>query len=303
MGCSGSTAAVKKTIRPNWERDKEGIKNLMYETYFDQNAVINNDFHLELNYTDEIHKDFIQKCTPYRFPNLKYVEISGIQQHSKEANKDLSQFFSKCMPYEVDYLVLKNKVKKDEHQDKLVASRQSVRGSEIKKTKTLGALTEHGAESALDYLVLSFDNVVKEVLIERFDFDNYTLALVLEHACNVERLVLSNCTIKIDEKLTLSTSKTYHIQYLDLFNSYFPSDASNLNIQGLDILARVMANTTLHTSLKNLHIATYMTDGKDLKGKKEQELFDNRKYKLNVFADHTWPKTNFNDKKIYVNEW
>ena len=305
MGCTGSTAAVKKP-KPSWNKDIADIENLMYDTKFDRTEPkvnLNHDYLLILNYANGIHKDFMKKCLPYRFPNLKYIEFNGLHQHDKETNTDFQNFFSKCLPYEMEYLVIKNKIKKDEHEDILAAKRLSKRDSEIKKTKTLGALTEHGVASAFDYLVLAFDNVTREVFIEGFDLDNYTFALVLEHCAQVNRVVLNNCTIKIDEAFTLSKAKTYKIEYLDLFNSYYPNHTVHLNLKGLDIVARVMANTSLHTSLRHLHISTYMDKGKDTKGQAEQELFDNRKFKLLITADHVWPKTDFNDKKIYVHEW
>lgn len=165
MGCSGSVSKIKKITRQNWVKDKENIQNLLIETKIDSSPDLNHDYCLTLDASQANHREFMKKCTDYKFPNIKYMEFTGMNQHNKEISFEFESFFKKCLPYAVDFLVLKNKEKKEGATD-------------IKNT--------------FEYLALAFDCTITEVFISGFNIDSSALSVIFQHCANCVRLVLND---------------------------------------------------------------------------------------------------------------
>ena len=165
MGCSGSVSKVKKFARQNWESDKESIQNLMIETKIDLSPNLNHDYCLTLDVTQSNHREFLKRCTDFKFPNIKFMEFGGMQQHNKEISSEFESFFKKSLPYSVDYLVLKNTLKKAEATD---------------------------LKATFDYLALAFDCTITEVYLSGFNINSSALSIIFQHCANCGRVVLNN---------------------------------------------------------------------------------------------------------------
>ena len=276
MGCSGSVSQVKRFMRQNYEKDKDAIQNLLIETKIDTTPNLNKDYCLTLDPSNLNHKEFMQKCSKYKFPNIKYLEFAGMQQHNTEVSQDFETFFKSSLPYGVDYLVLRNKVKKDGSTD-------------LKKT--------------FEYLKLAFDAAICEVYIDGFDIDNFALASIFENCSTCGRIVLLNWNIKIDGGFKLDFKKVYSIETLDLYGSYYPQSVDYLNKKGLEELAGSLQKSSMFASLRHIHITSYMIEGVESKGTDEQKIFTDKKFHLTVTADKNWPKSSGTDKDAHVKEW
>ena len=165
MGCSGSVSKVKKFTRQNWESDKESIQNLLIETKVDSSPDLNHDYCLNLDVALPNHREFLKRCTEFKFPNIKYMEFGGMQQHNKEISSEFESFFKKSLPYSVDYLVLKNTAKKAE---------------------------DTALKATFDYLSLAFDSTITEVYLSGFNINSSALSTVFQHCANCVRVVLNN---------------------------------------------------------------------------------------------------------------
>ena len=82
---------------------------------------------------------------------------------------------------------------------------------------------------------------------------------------------------------------------MDLFDSYYPSSSETLNKKGLETLANAMQKSSLLKSIGQLHITKYLVDGVDSKGKEEQDMFTDKKFRLQVIADHNLPSSGCKD--------
>ena len=95
----------------------------------------------------------------------------------------------------------------------------------------------------------------------------------------------------------------FTIETLDLFDSYYPSNSETLDKKGLETLANAMQKSSLPKSIGQLHISSYLVDGVDSKGKEEQDMFTNKKFRLQVIADHNMPISGAKDSNTYAKVW
>lgn len=181
---------------------------------------------------------------------------------AKTDNDDFNNFFQNSTPLAFNFLYLSS--------------------GDSPKYPKLGAL--------LKSLCQALRNVTDEVFIDGLEFTGEEFAEVLEASSHVKRVVFLNCNIKIDSKFKLTETTRYQIEYLDLFNSFYPKDIKYLNSKGLEALVKEMANTNLKDTLKTLHITSYKNKGKGEKGNEEQELLKKHDFHAKVVADNNWSK-------------
>lgn len=238
------------------------IEELLVETKVDRKPNLNADYCLKIDRNQSNHVTFVQRCGTLRFPNIRKMEFLHMSSLGKTEIDDFNKFFQNSTPQSFNFIHFSS--------------------GDSPKYPKLGALFKG--------LCQALRNVTDEVFLDGLEFTGEEFAEVLEASSHVPRVIFCNCNIKVDSKFKLTETTRYQIEYLDLFNSFYPKDIKYLNSQGLETLVKEMAKTNLKDTLKTLHITSYKNKGKSEKGQQEQDLFKKHDFHTKVVADNNWSK-------------
>lgn len=283
MGCSGSKQNSKPPARRMTKSEPTNHKevtDLIKEFKLDSNPTVNEEYTLKLDARKPKHVEFMDRCSKYKLPNLGSLQIINITKLSAGDERIINTFLTKSAPNGLHYLNLNS-------------------GSAPTYPKTA---------NIFDGFAKIMSVTRDEIFFDGFELENETLARVFESASNCGRLCLINCNIRISAGFKLNKTIQYAIEYLDLFNSYYPQDLVYLSLDTLKIFTKEASGTSLTKSLNTVHLTAYRLEYKTDKerSKDEYEAFNNNGFKnIKIEADKNWtiPGSRSNKRKTQAAHW